>query len=42
MGDKRFSDLMVMAIEIKDANIINLDKAIDRFSKIKNRMYKPE
>jgi hypothetical protein len=31
---------MVMAIEIKDANKINLDEAVDRFSKVITRKYK--
>ena len=33
---------MVIAIEIEDANKINLDKAVDRFSEIKTRWYKLE
>jgi hypothetical protein len=41
MGDKRLSDLMVIiAIEKEDANKIDLDEAVDRFSKIKIRRYK--
>jgi hypothetical protein len=39
MGDKRLSDLMVIAIEKEDANKINLDKAVDRFSKIKTNIF---
>ncbi|KAL4149676.1 hypothetical protein QTP88_003564 [Uroleucon formosanum] len=32
MGDERLSDSMVIAVE-EDTNKINLDEAIDRFSK---------
>ncbi|XP_025193424.1 zinc finger MYM-type protein 1-like [Melanaphis sacchari] len=42
MGDKRLSDLMVIAVEKEDANKIDLDKAVDVFSKLKTRRYKLE
>jgi len=42
MGDKRLSDLMVIAVEKEDANKIDLDKAVDIFSKLKTRRYKLE
>ncbi|KAL4090845.1 hypothetical protein QTP88_025611 [Uroleucon formosanum] len=35
MGDERLSDLMVIAVEKEDANKIDLDEAVDRFSKKK-------
>ncbi|KAL4097301.1 hypothetical protein QTP88_022100 [Uroleucon formosanum] len=35
MGDERLSDLMVIAVEKEYANKIDLDKAVDRFSKQK-------
>jgi hypothetical protein len=34
------SDLIVIAIEKEDANKIDLDETVDRFSKIKTRRYK--
>jgi len=42
MGDKRLSDLMVIAVEKEDANKIDLDEAVDIFSKLKTRRYKLE
>ncbi|KAL4126009.1 hypothetical protein QTP88_010241 [Uroleucon formosanum] len=37
MGDERLSDLIVIAVEKEGANKINLDEAVDRFSKLKSR-----
>jgi len=40
MGDERLSDLLVIAVEKEDANKIDLDEAVDRFSELKSRRYK--
>jgi hypothetical protein len=39
MGNDQLSDLLVIAIESDIAAKINLDDAVDIFSKIKNRRY---
>lgn len=39
MGDERLSDLLVVSVEKEEANKINLNDAVDLFSKLKNRRY---
>jgi hypothetical protein len=39
MGNNRQSDLLVIAVKSDIAAKINLDDAVDVFSKIKNRRY---
>ncbi|KAE9530114.1 hypothetical protein AGLY_011576 [Aphis glycines] len=39
MGDERLSDLLVVSVEKEEANKINLNDAVDSFSKLKNRRY---
>lgn len=39
MGDERLNDLMVLNVEKEEANNINLDNAVDLFSKLKNCRY---
>ncbi|KAF0702456.1 zinc finger MYM-type protein 1-like, partial [Aphis craccivora] len=41
MGDKQLNDLMVIAVEKEDANKIDLDEAVDIFSKLKTRSSTP-
>jgi hypothetical protein len=42
MGDKRLSDLMVIAKEKENANKIDLNEIVDKFSILKSRRYKLE
>ncbi|CAI6351650.1 unnamed protein product [Macrosiphum euphorbiae] len=39
MGDERLSDLLVVSVEKEEANKINLNDAVDSFSKLKSRRY---
>lgn len=39
MGDERLSDLLVVSVEKEEANKINLNDAVDTFSKFKNQRY---
>ena len=39
MGDERLSDWMVLNVEKKEVNNINLEEAVDKFTKLKNRRY---
>lgn len=39
MGDERLNNLMVLNVEKEHANNINLEEAVDRFAKLKNRRY---
>jgi len=39
MGDNRLSDLMVLNVEKKEAKFVDLYKAVDAFSNMKQRRY---
>jgi len=39
MGDKRLSDLMVIATEKEEADTLDLNEAVDSFAKLKSRKF---
>lgn len=38
-GDERLSDLMVIEVQKHEAGQIDLEKAVDKFAKMKNRIF---
>jgi len=39
MGDKRLSDLMVIATEKKEADTLDINEAVDSYAKLKSRRF---